>query len=106
MEAKHSSTNKLFTWDGWKKALFWIILFILILFMAYGYYRDKQELQKITETECYKKCYFEEAVEKMQTENPDKHFNCDYETFSCQVSGYDVSGFDFDIGGLNISLER
>lgn len=101
---EHSSTNKLFKWEGWKKELFWIILFLLILFMAYGYYKDKQELQKITDTECYKQCYFEESVAKMVAENPGLQFDCNYETYNCEVYGVYGAVPKF-IGGLNITLK-
>jgi len=72
--------------------------------MAYGYYKDKQELQRITKTDCYMKCYFEESVRIMVAENPDLQFNCNYETFSCEVFGVyrEIPKF---MGGLNITLK-
>jgi len=98
-----SPTSKLFKWEGWKKEIFWILLFLIIIFMAYGYSRDKQEMRRITETDCFKQCYFEDAVEKMVLENPSLQFNCNYESFNCEV--YGVSGaVPIFTGGLNITF--
>lgn len=48
--------KKIILWEGFKKELPWILFWILLGIMAYGYYQDKQICEEVLADPC-KICY-------------------------------------------------
>lgn len=48
--------KKIILWEGFRKELPWILLWLLIGIMVYGYYQDKQICEEILSDPC-KICY-------------------------------------------------
>jgi len=78
-------------WQGWKKELFWIIFFLLLLFTANVYRNETMACKKMIKTECFQKCEFEGGVEALrqryQEDFPGATLTCDFKTNSCLVNG-------------------
>lgn len=74
-------------WEGIKKELPWILFWLAVLFLAWSYYQDKEELKAITEEECYKLCSWDKAVEEIRIRNPGVTFDCNYEANKCTYHG-------------------
>jgi len=96
------NTKQLFKWEGWKKELMWIIIFIIFFIMVWAYYTETKSCKDMIQTECFKTCSFENAVEKVRKANPTATFLCNYETLSCEMSG--VAGDLLNVGGLNLTI--
>ena len=56
LENKKSKEGKIVLWEGLQKELPWIIFWILVGMMAYGYYQDKQICDEVLADPC-KVCY-------------------------------------------------
>lgn len=52
----NDNKEKIILWEGFKKELPWILFWILIGIMAYGYYQDKKICEEILADPC-KICY-------------------------------------------------
>ena len=50
------NNKKIVLWEGFRKELPWIVLWILIGVMAYGYYQDKQICEEVLADPC-RACY-------------------------------------------------
>ena len=62
--------NKIIVWEGFKKELPWIIFWILIMVMAYGYYQDKKICEEVLSDPCGI-CYKlnETLIDYLKTDN-------------------------------------
>ena len=100
---KKDNVKKLFKWEGWKKEVSWILFFIFILILAWTYYTDKKEMEKMTNSDCFRKCMVEEVVKAVHEKNPSLIIQCDYKTLSCIISGNPDA--DLIMGGFNITFE-
>jgi hypothetical protein len=80
-------TRKMFRWEGVKRELPWILFWVAVLFFSWTYWKDRQELEKITDSECYQDCRWYDAVEKVAKANPELQFTCDRETEVCTAHG-------------------
>lgn len=80
--------KKIKYWAGWKKELPWIIFFIAMFFFIWTYVQDKRELDEVRNTQCYRLCAYNEAVNEIVKANPDLSIQCDYNTGTCNVAGW------------------
>lgn len=103
MTDKKEAMKKLFKWEG-KKEIVWILFILFVFFIAWAYSKETKLCKEMQATDCYKKCSFEDAVEKVRLANPRLGFKCDYETLNCQVSGVDIGDTNF-MGGFNITFK-
>lgn len=55
-DIKKDNTKKIVLWEGFKKELPWVIFWILILLMTYGYYQDKKICEEVLSDPC-SACY-------------------------------------------------
>lgn len=92
-----------FKWEGWKKEGFWIAFFILLSLAAYGYYLDKQAMEKVSNSQCYKKCIVEEYITQFKIKNPGVNIQCDDRLMTCTLSGV-FKQPDMAIPRINISI--
>ena len=94
MEARLYTMNdekfkKLFKWEG-KKELKWILAFLVLFLMAYGYHVETKPCREIKDSVCYSEwedCLFWKTVEAYKQEHPGIAMVCNHTTKSCEFSG-------------------
>ena len=103
-----SDKSKLFKWEGWKKELVWIVIFALIILVAYGYQKETSSCRAIQKTECFMDCQFKEGIKEIQAKYPNIMFQCNTTTRTCMASGIanDLKGSKLieEMSRINISL--
>ena len=98
----NDKTKQLFKWEG-KKEIFWIVLFLLLFFLTYAYFRDTKACNEVLKSECYLECKFYETVSGYQV-NGITPTDCDYESNTCYFAGIQKEINDFKINTtINIS---
>jgi hypothetical protein len=98
---KKDNIKKLFKWEG-KKEIIWILFILFVFFIAWAYSKETKSCKEMQATDCYKKCSFEDAVEKVRLANPELQFTCSYETLNCEFSGTNIPDL---MGGFNITFK-
>jgi hypothetical protein len=83
--------KKLFSWEGFKKELPWMLFFLVFFFLAYAHYWELGKIKELANYPCCVECRWNEYVEiftaKVKEKYPTASVSCDDELKKCWISG-------------------
>lgn len=85
--SEETKTKKLFSWEGWKKEIPWIIGFAVLLLLAWGYHQETSACKAMVKSDCFQDCQFQEGVKELQRLYPDLMIRCNETTRTCEFNG-------------------